>query len=76
MSYKLVLDASHRPVAFRLKRTTTTGTDYWVGILMPLGDKVKIAYCLGTTFRRQEVPMPSNFEDVPENWYVMTLKRE
>jgi uncharacterized protein (TIGR03067 family) len=75
-SYKIVLDASRRPVEFRLKRTTTTGTDYMVGIIHPSGDTVKIAYCLGTAFRRQEVPMPRSFDDVPEGWYSMTLKRE
>jgi hypothetical protein len=76
VSYKIVLDASRKPVEFRLKRTTSTSTDYMVGIILPLGDRVKIAYCLGTAFRRQEVPMPTNFEDVPEGWYSMTLKRE
>jgi len=75
-SYKIVLDASRRPVEFRLKRATTTNADYMVGIIHPSGDTVKIAYCLGTAFRRQEVPMPRSFEDVPEGWYVMTLKRE
>ena len=40
-----------------------------VGIIHPSGDTVKIVYCLGTAFRRQEVAMPRDFENVPEGWY-------
>jgi hypothetical protein len=77
LSYKIVLDTTRRPVEFRLRRSTRTGTDYMVGIIHPAGDTVKVLYCLGTAFRRGEGgSMPHDFTTIPEGWYLMTLKRD
>jgi len=77
--YRIKVEPGRRrgPVVFRVKRTANDDAEYMVGVLHVSGDTIKMLYRLGSTFGgRAEEKMPTNFDTIPENWYLQTLTRD